>query len=92
VPLFVTVTQTQGSAVRRHTDVSLWYVIELARADTRLRPDPGEFDGVRWFSLDELEAEPLERLDPHTHRFAAKLRDAIPSAVIPPAPSPASGC
>lgn len=30
VPLFLTVTQTQGSAVRRHTDVSLWYAIEPA--------------------------------------------------------------
>ena len=75
-PLFVTVTVTQGSAVRRHTDVSLWYVIELDRSDGRLRPDPGEFDGVFWFSFDQLVAEPLARLDPHMHRFARKLREA----------------
>jgi 8-oxo-dGTP pyrophosphatase MutT (NUDIX family) len=73
-PLFVTVTQTQGSAVRRHTDVSLWHVIEVERADPRLRPDPGEFDGVYWLSFEELLAEPIERLDPHAHRFARKLR------------------
>jgi 8-oxo-dGTP pyrophosphatase MutT (NUDIX family) len=75
-PLFVTVTETQGSAVRRHTDVSLWHVIEVKREDQRLRPDAGEFDGVRWLSLDELLAEPIERFDPHMHRFARKLRAA----------------
>ena len=72
-PQFVTVTETRGSAVRRHTDVSLWHVIEVRREDQRLRPDPGEFDGARWFSLDELLAEPIERFDPHMHRFARKL-------------------
>jgi 8-oxo-dGTP pyrophosphatase MutT (NUDIX family) len=73
-PLFITVTETQGLAVRRHTDVSLWYVIALDRADERLRPDPGEFDGVHWLSLDALPAEPVARFDPHMHRFARKLR------------------
>lgn len=75
-PLFVTATETQGSVVPRHTDVSLWHVIEVARADRRLHPDPGEFDGVRWLSFDELLTEPIERLDPHMHRFARKLRSA----------------
>jgi 8-oxo-dGTP pyrophosphatase MutT (NUDIX family) len=75
-PLFVTVTETQGSVVRRHTDVSLWHVIEVEREDRRLRPDAGEFDGVRWLSFDELLAEPVERFDPHMHRFARKLRAA----------------
>ncbi len=76
-PLFVTVTETQGPTVRKHTDVSLWYVIELARTDARLRPDPGEFDGVRWVSFDELLAEPIEGMDPHMHRFARKLGTAM---------------
>lgn len=75
-PLFLTVTETQGSAVRRHMDVSLWHVIEVEREDQRLRPDAGEFDGVRWLSFDELLAEPIERFDPHMHRFARKLREA----------------
>lgn len=74
-PLFVTVTETQGSVVRRHTDVSLWFVIELDRADARLRPDPGEFDEVHWLSFDEPLATPAERLDPHMLRFARKLRE-----------------
>jgi 8-oxo-dGTP diphosphatase len=73
-PLFVTVTETQGSAVRRHTDVSLWHVIEVKRTDQRLRPDPKEFDGVHWLSFGELLGEPIERLDPHMHRFTRKLR------------------
>lgn len=75
-PLFVTVTETQGSVVRRHTDVSLWHVIEVKREDRRLRPYAGEFDGVRWLSFDELLAESIERFDPHMHRFARKLRAA----------------
>lgn len=72
-PLFVTITETQGPAVRKHTDVSLWFVIELSRGDARLRPDPREFDGVRWLSFTELLAEPIESMDPHMHRFARKL-------------------
>jgi 8-oxo-dGTP diphosphatase len=75
-PLFVTVTETQGAVVRRHTDVSLWYVIDVAHTDQRLRPDPGEFDGVSWLSFEELPAEPIERFDPHMHRFTRKLRSA----------------
>ncbi|HEU5334290.1 MAG TPA: NUDIX domain-containing protein [Actinocrinis sp.] len=75
-PLFVTVTNTQGTTVRQHTDVSLWHVIELKRSDTHLRPDPAEFDSVRWLSFEELLAEPIEHLDPHMHRFIRKLRAA----------------
>jgi 8-oxo-dGTP diphosphatase len=72
--LFVTVTPTQGTAVRRHTDVSLWHVVEAVRGDQRLRPDRREFDGVDWYSLDELLAQPIRRFDPHMHRFTRKLR------------------
>jgi 8-oxo-dGTP pyrophosphatase MutT (NUDIX family) len=81
-PLFVTVTETQGSTVRRHTDVSLWYVIDVAREDRRLRPDPREFDGVQWLTLDELLAEPVERFDPHMHRFTRKLRAASRAGAV----------
>jgi hypothetical protein len=51
-------------------------VIQADRGDQDLRPDPGEFDGVHWQSLDELPAGPIERFDPHMHRFARKLRAA----------------
>lgn len=72
-PLLLTVTRTRGGLPGRHTDVSLWYVLEVARDDPALRADPGEFSGVRWVSLDALLAEPIERFDPHMHRFARKL-------------------
>lgn len=79
-PLFVTVTETQSSVVARHTDVSLWYVIAVRREDQRLRPDDGEFDGVRWLTLDEVLAVPIEQFDPHMHRFIRKLRSAVGDA------------
>ena len=71
-PLFLTVTETRGT-VGRHTDVSLWYVLDLS-ADQAMRPDPGEFAAVRWLTLDALLAEPITHFDPHMHRFAHKLR------------------
>ena len=74
-PFFVTVTETRG-AVGRHTDVSLWHVLDLP-ADTTLRPDPGEFTSVHWLTLDALLTEPISRFDPHMHRFARKLGGAI---------------
>lgn len=77
-PLFVTVTDTRA-ATGQHTDVSLWFVIVVDASDPLLRPDPREFAGVRWLTLDELLAESIERFDPHTHRFARKLRHALHS-------------
>ena len=79
-PLFVTVTDTRA-ATGQHTDVSLWFVITVDATDPLLRPDPREFAGVRWLTLDELLAEPIERFDPHMHRFARKLRQAAAARV-----------
>lgn len=74
-PLFVTVTQTRAtSAVRQHTDVSLWFVLDVAADDPLLRPDPREFAGIRWLTLDQTLAENIEGFDPHMHRFTRKLR------------------
>lgn len=67
-PLFLTVTPTVG-AVARHTDVSLWYVLQEDAAQP-LWFDEAEFHGVRWFALDDL---PLDRSDPNLARFVAKL-------------------
>lgn len=75
-PLFVTVTQTR-QAVGRHTDVSLWFVLEVAADDPGLRPDPREFAGIRWFTPEQALAEPVETLDPHMHRFTRKLQAAV---------------
>ncbi len=68
-PLFLTVTETVGAGTR-HTDVSLWYVLQ---GDSTVTPayDPIEFHGVAWFPLDGL---PLARTDPHLARFVAKLQ------------------
>ena len=78
-PLLLTVTDTRAG-VGRHTDVSLWYVLDLAAANPDLRPDPREFAAVRWLTLDALLAEPITRFDPHTHRFARKLRATLAGA------------
>jgi 8-oxo-dGTP pyrophosphatase MutT (NUDIX family) len=77
-PLFVTVTQTRATAGRPHTDVSLWFVLDVPAHDPRLRPDPREFAGVRWLSLEQTLAEDVEGFDPHMHRFTRKLQ-ALPS-------------
>ena len=75
-PLFVTVTQT-GKAVGRHTDVSLWFVLDVAADDPHLWPDPREFSGVRWLTPEQTLAESIEAFDPHMHRFVRKLQAAL---------------
>lgn len=75
-PLFVTVTQTR-QPVGRHTDVSLWFVLDVAADDPHLRPDTREFAGVRWLTPEQTLAEPVEGLDPHMHRFTRKLQAAL---------------
>ncbi|MES2162209.1 MAG: NUDIX hydrolase [Pseudomonadota bacterium] len=67
-PLFVTVTTTVGLTAG-HTDVSLWYVVRASRHQ-RIKFDEREFEGVRWFPVDQV---PLGRADPHMKRFLAKL-------------------
>lgn len=75
-PLFVTVTKTRH-AVGRHTDVSLWFVLDVAADNPHLRPDPREFAGVQWFTPEQALAEPIEGFDPHMHRFTRKLQAAL---------------
>lgn len=68
-PIFLTVTKTVGQTAG-HTDVSLWYVLKgnsLHSTDY----DKEEFNGVRWFGIDEL---PYNRSDPHMQRFIKKLK------------------
>jgi hypothetical protein len=69
-PLFLTVTPTLGTP--SHTDVSLWFVLDVDIA-AELRPDPGEYNGVRWFGFDEKRDWPGDVYDPQMHRFARKL-------------------
>jgi 8-oxo-dGTP pyrophosphatase MutT (NUDIX family) len=88
-PLLLTVTQTRTTLPGRHTDVSLWFVLDVDADNPALRPDPREFSSVRWFTLDELFAEPIERFDPHMHRFARKLHRTLTATASVPAPTPA---
>jgi 8-oxo-dGTP diphosphatase len=67
-PLMVTCAETVGSAAR-HTDVSLWYVVETPEPFAP-RYDVEEFSEMRWFSF---AAAPLAESDPHLGRFLSKI-------------------
>lgn len=73
-PLFLTVTDTRGPG--RHTDVSLWHLVRSTAATVTWFSDE-EFSGIKWLSLAQVLDEPIETLDPHLHRFTAKLVDTL---------------
>jgi 8-oxo-dGTP pyrophosphatase MutT (NUDIX family) len=73
-PLFLTVTETVGMDAG-HTDVSLWYVVDVPR-DQALQPDAAEFHSVRWWSRDEIVKSDPALFDPHLTRFLRKLPSA----------------
>ncbi len=78
-PFLLTVSRTRGPGA--HTDVSLWYVVGLARSSIKSF-DHDEFDDIRWVHVEQLARESPDTLDPHMHRFAAKLlASAHPSTV-----------
>lgn len=67
-PFFLTwtpVEEREGS----HVDVTLWYLFAW-EGDLPAEEICDEFHAIRAFPLHEL---PLERSDPHLHRFAQKL-------------------
>lgn len=72
-PFFLSVARTVPVDGRQHTDVSLWYAIEVCRS-VALTPDPGEFHGVRWWTPDEIRGTDRRRFDPHFRRAMAKLQ------------------
>jgi 8-oxo-dGTP pyrophosphatase MutT (NUDIX family) len=74
-PFFVTVTETRGDRPGRHTDVSLWYLL-LAPAAEITEPDRRELADIRWLTPRQVLDQPLNTLDPHMHRFTAKLTAA----------------
>lgn len=74
-PLFVTVTQTTGPGP--HTDVSLWFVIRTDTRDGVSSFDEDEIAAIRWLPLREVLIQPITTLDPHMHRFTAKLTVAL---------------
>jgi len=71
MPMFITANLTRGQGP--HVDVSLWYVVG---GDERmwLDPDPGEFNGCKWWKFDEVLATDVNQLDPQMHRFTHKLK------------------
>nr|BFE85935.1 hypothetical protein GCM10020093_085360 [Planobispora longispora] len=71
-PFFITVTRTRGEG--SHTDVSLWYVLDI---ETISSYDREEFAGIKWLTLPQVLDEPIEILDPHMHRFTRKLIAAL---------------
>lgn len=68
----VTVGLTAG-----HTDVSLWYVLR-GNANKSLQYDAEEFNGYKWFGFNEILKMPIEKLDPHLHRFVKKVDSRKP--------------
>ncbi len=73
-PFFLTITRTRGQG--RHTDVSLWYVVQ-SNVDGITSFDEEEFEAIKWLSAQRILTEPVNTLDPHMHRFTRKLMDAI---------------
>jgi 8-oxo-dGTP diphosphatase len=73
-PFFLTVTRTTGA--NSHLDVSLWFVLRVARHEAHITQDPEEFKSVRWFDLDLQDGWPAGTYDPEMRRFAAKLKAA----------------
>ncbi len=69
-PTFLTVTETRGP--NTHTDVSLWYVLDVAESAITWY-DRREFTAIRWLTADDIQTMPIEQLDPHFHRFLAHL-------------------
>jgi 8-oxo-dGTP diphosphatase len=71
-PLFTTVTETNGGPKSRHTDVSLWYLLDGAQSDV-LHPDEREFAAAQWWTRAEVDAADPEILEPHLVRFLTKV-------------------
>ena len=70
-PFFLTQMVTVGKT-GGHTDVNFWYVLK-GDSKKEIVYDPGEFNGYKWFSFEEILNTDVSKLDPHMHRFAKKL-------------------
>lgn len=74
-PVFVSQMTTVGKAAG-HRDVCLWYVIRGDVDDTIIY-EKREFNGVRWFTFDEVLETDVALLDEHLHRFVSKLKTLL---------------
>jgi 8-oxo-dGTP diphosphatase len=73
-PMFVTVTET-ASPADRHTDVSLWFVLNRSMSRP-LAPDPGEFREARWWARAEIRHADPALFDPYMNRMLDKFDHA----------------
>lgn len=73
-PFFLTVTTTRGFG--EHTDVSLWYLIKGNPA-VELTFDTSEINRCSWLTFDQILATDITELDPHMHRFIAKIKQRL---------------
>jgi hypothetical protein len=71
--------QTRGE--HSHTDVTLWWALEGDIA-AKIRPDPGEFSEVRWYSLADGTDWAASCFDPNMERFVAKIRAMLAASNI----------
>jgi 8-oxo-dGTP pyrophosphatase MutT (NUDIX family) len=71
-PFFLTATETVGTPEQRHTDVSMWFVLNGSR-DQVFTLDLSEFRGIRWWTPEDVGDADPEKLDPHMGRMIAKL-------------------
>jgi 8-oxo-dGTP diphosphatase len=79
-PLFVTESVTRGPG--SHTDVTLWFVLAGDEA-MPMEPDEKEFTGVRWVSVDDVDAWVTECHAPQQlTRFVTKLTSTLDKARV----------
>lgn len=76
-PIFLTSTVvTIGKS--RHTDVSLWHIIE-GHINKKYLYETREIHRYKWLTFEEILRTDIRQLDPHMHRFIDKLKDELRS-------------
>jgi len=79
IPFFLHQVKTIGKTAG-HIDVNSWYVL---KGDSRksfnaeTEEFKKEFGNYKWYTLDEILAMPIEKLDVAMHRFTRKLINFI---------------
>lgn len=70
-PIFI--TNTKVVTMDKHTDVSLWYVID-GDTEATYKYEEREIYGYKWLTFDEILQTDIQQLDPEMHRFIRKLK------------------
>jgi 8-oxo-dGTP pyrophosphatase MutT (NUDIX family) len=54
-PIMITVDKAgEGNEDTEHTDVNLWFSLEVSSTDTEIKSDDDEFHSAKWFHVGEL--------------------------------------